>query len=82
MYLLIIQTANLERARNLAPKWYSTNIAKTPKKLRPARTLTPFATPILMNSGGKRREPQASALRKKSFEANKDAAYCGYDIGL
>ncbi len=54
----------------------------TPIQLNPASKLTPLPTPILMKSGlANMILPQASAERKKSLPANREAAYCGYESG-
>ena len=74
--------ANLDLALSLAPNTYSANIPMIPITLNPPSTLTPFPTPRLINNGLPNKIlPQANALLKKSFPANKLAAYCGYESG-
>ena len=70
--------ANLLLALNFAPNHQSTKIPITPNVLKHASNVTPLSTPRLMNSGlANMILPQASALLKKSFPANRLAAYCG-----
>ena len=53
-----------------------------PITLKPAKTLTPSVIPRFINNGlANKMLPQANALLEKSFAANKEAAYCGYESG-
>ena len=55
----------------------------TQPQVRPASKLTPGPIPKLIYKGlAKRIDPVASADLVKSFPANREAAYCGYDIGM
>ena len=56
----------------------------TDRRLTIPRTLsTPFAIPRLRYMAlEKRTDPNANEDRRKSFPANSDAEYCGYDRGI
>jgi hypothetical protein len=72
----VYATANLLLALNLAPKIHRTNIPIIPITLKPPSNDTPLPTPRLINSGLPNKIlPQANADLKKSFPANRDAAY-------
>lgn len=76
MFWLKPYVANLLRARNLAPWKNSVHMPKIPMTLKPPRRLVPLANPRLWYNGcANRILPLASALRKKSLAANREAAY-------
>ena len=69
-------------ALNLAPKKYRANTPPMHPTVKPASSVIPLSTPRLWNMGEEKWIlPAASADLMKSFPANSEAAYCGYESG-
>lgn len=81
-YVLVQLCANVLLDRSHAPYFHKQNIPKIPRHEVPARRLTPPAIPRFKNIGlANKMHATANRERHKSFAANSEAAYLGYDMG-